>query len=793
MLLPIQWLKKYVDIKEDSKTIADRLSDSGSHVESIENRSEGLSKVVVGKIESIESHPDADKLVICHINIGKETVQIVTGASNVFEGAFVPVALVGARLADGLKIKKSTLRGVDSYGMLCSLEELGFNTSVIPREARDGIYIFQEGPVLGSDALEALNLYDDVFELEITPNRPDCLSMIGMAIETAATFDLDINYPKTGISEEVDDIEEYVQGIEIKTDRCRRYYARVLKDVRIEPSPQWLQNHLMAAGVRPVSNIVDLTNFVMLEYGQPLHAFDLDELSDQCITVRQAEKNEVLKTLDGIERSLNEEDILICDGKKGIALGGVMGGFNSEIKDDTRIVLLEGANFNEESIRKTSKRLNLRSEASSRFEKGLDPNRAKDAIERVCQLAETLGMAQVVKGSIDVYPKVREPKTILLRREKCNQLMGVSLSLEEMAHILNRLEIKTEIQGDQLEATIPTFRLDLNIEEDLIEEIARIYGFDNIRPQSLKGYLTIGGRPKFRNVFDRIRKVLLGFGYSEYMTYSFVSPSSFDKLLISEDDPLRKTVNILNPLGEDYSVMRTTLIPEMIDSLAKNYARGNENVAGFELGNTFTPSSSELPKEHLKLCLGFYDIGDFYYLKESIEKALWSVGIKDIVIKRGSRTYLHPGRSGEIYYRDQVIGVLGEVHPTVSKNYGLKKRAYIAEIDFYKIVEDTIENYLYEDLAKYPSMKRDLAFVLDRDVDASDLEAISMEEGSQLLESFKVFDIYEGENIDTGKKSVAFSLVFRAKDRTLEEQEITILVKNIIERIEKELQGELRS
>lgn len=795
MLLPLEWLKNYIHLDIETKQIADKLSDSGSHVESIESRSAGISKVVIGIIEKIEKHPDADKLVVCSVNVGDEVLQIVTGAPNVYEGAVVPVALVGSHLAGGIKIKKGKLRGVESFGMLCSLEELGFDISVIPKEARDGIYLFseEENHIPGSDALEALGMIEDVLELEITPNRPDCLSLLGMAIESAATFDRDINYPQTKVQMTVEDISDYVTGITVDTPNCRRYYSRVLKDVQIKESAQWIKNYLMAAGVRPVSNIVDLTNFVMLEYGQPLHAFDLNELSNHEIIVRQAKEGEMLVTLDGTERKLSSADIVIADGEKSIGLAGVMGGLNSEIKSSTSSVLLEGANFHEDFIRKTSKRLGIRSDASSRFEKGLDPNLAKLAVERVCYLAEKLGIATVVGGAIDIYLEVREPKKILLHRKKCIDRIGMELSLEEMERILNRLEIKTRTQEDVIECVVPTFRLDLSIEEDLIEEISRIHGFDRIVPQPLKGSVTIGGKPKFRSIQTRIKNVLLGLGYSEYMTYSFVSPADFDKIMLAEKDELRNTVNLLNPLGEDYSIMRTTLIPEMIDALSKNFARGNENVAGFEFGNTFMPTKEELPQEKLKLCMGFYDIGDFYYLKESIERAFWSVGINDLEIQRATRPYLHPGRSAEIYFKGEYLGVLGEVHPGVLKNYGMKKRAYIAELDFYKVVEYTKENYFYEELAKYPAIKRDLAFVLDRDIDSIQLKELCFREGSKLLESFKVFDIYQGEHIAPGKKSVAFSLVFRAKDRTLEENEINSIVDKIIASVESDLEGVLRS
>lgn len=791
MLLPIKWLKDYVDFDFDVKKLADGLSNSGSHVESIIIPDDGLNKIVVGKIEKIEKHPDADKLVICSVNVGDEILQIVTGASNVFEGAIVPVALHGSTLAGDVKIKKGKLRGVESNGMLCSLEELGFENSVIPKEAKNGIFIFPEGTEIGKSAIEVLFMDNEILELEITPNRPDCLSIMGMAVETAASFDLKTKHNDIKIENEVSNFSEFFDDIIVETENCNRYYSKILKNIKIGPSPLWLQAYLMQAGVRPVSNIVDLTNFVMLEYGEPLHAFDLDTLKNKKIVVRMAEDGEEMVTLDGETRKLEKDDILITDGSEIVGLAGVMGGLDSEITDKTVNVLLEGASFNKENIRKTSRRLNLRSEASSRFEKGIDVNLAKTAVDRVCELAEKMEIAEVVGGNKDVGNFDRKEKEIKLRKEKVNNLIGVDFTMDEISNILNRLEIETDVRDDYLIAKVPTVRLDLDIEEDLIEEIARIYAYDNIEPKKLKGTLTVGRKPVFRNVEDRIKNQLIGLGYSEFMTYSFVSPSSYEKANYKEDE--KNIIKILNPLGEDYSIMRTTMIPSMIDALSKNYARGNVNVGGFEIGNTFFPTEEELPSERLKLAMGFYDLGDFYYLKESIEKSLWYLGINNLEVRRREASFLHPGRSAEFILNGKSLGVFGEVHPKVLENYGLKKKAYVAELDFNLIVENTIDNYTYKALPKYPTMKRDFAFVMDRDLDSVELEKISKKYGKELLESFKVFDIYEGKNIEDDKKSVAFSLVFRAADRTLEESEVTEICEKIVAEIESEIEAKLRS
>lgn len=791
MLLPISWLKNYIDLDKSTKEIADEVTLTGSHVESIINRAEGISGVVVGKILKITNHPDADKLVICQVDVGDEVLQIVTGAKNVFEGALVPVSKVGANLAGGIKIKKGKLRGVESDGMLCSLEELGYEISVIPKEARDGIFIFREDYKLGTDVKEILDLNNPVIEFEITPNRPDCLSIIGMAREVAATFDTKLKNEEIKIENPVDNIKNYFNGVEVKTEKCQRFYGRVLKDVKIEESPLWLKNYLMASGVRPINNIVDLTNFVMLEYGQPLHAYNLETLEDKKIIVRQAEDGEVIKTLDDVERKLNKDDIVICDGKRIVGIAGLMGGFDTEITPQTKIVFLEGANFNEKSVRLTSKRQGLRTEASARFEKGIDSNLAKVAVDRVCQLSEKISCAKVVDSAFDEGQKDKKEKKIKLRLSKTNKLIGEDLSLEEISKILNRLEIETELFDEYLIAKVPSFRLDIGIEEDLIEEVARIYGYHNIEPKPLFGGLTVGSKPKFRNVEKRVKDILMAYGYSEFMTYSFVSPSIFNKLNLKEDNELRKVVKIINPLGEEYSIMRTTLVANMLEVLSKNYNRNNERAAGFEFGNTFTPSD-KLPEERLKLTIGSYNQGDFYNMKEMILKALWTLGIDDLKVKPSSVEYLHPGRSADLYKDDIYLGSFGEVHPSVLEKYSIKTGALVGEFEFNKFVELSKENRLYKELPKYPSMKRDFAFILDRDVSSEEIEEVAKKYGKKILEDFNVFDIYTGKGIEEGKKSIAFSLIFRANDRTLTDSEVEKISDKIIQEIKDNFKAKLR-
>ena len=792
MLLPVKWLRDYVDIDASTKEISEKITDTGSHVESIEDRSVGLSNLVVGKILKIEKHPNADKLVICTIDTGDEELTIVTGAKNVFEGAIVPVAKVGAKLAKGMEIKDSELRGVASHGMLCSLGELGFDSSVIAKEYRNGIYIFPEGTEIGQDAIKALDLDSEIIEFEITPNRPDCLSIIGMARETAATFDIKLKEPEIKFQEEYTNIKEVFNDVRIETPNCRRFYAKAIRNVKIEESPLWMQNYLMAAGVRPTNNIVDVTNFVMLEYGQPLHAYDLDKIETREILVRMAKEGEELLTLDNQKRELKDTDIVISDGKKAIGLAGVMGGFDTEVTEDTVNVLLEGANFDQDLIRDTARRLQLRSEASAKFEKGIDPNIAKIGVDRAAQLIKDFEAGEVLSGCIDAYEDRAEEKIIKLRPEKVNKLIGFEISPQEMVDLLERLEIKSKIEGDHIVSIVPTFRLDLSIEEDLIEEIARIYGYHNIEPKPLEGTVTVGGRSALRNLEIRIKESLFTLGFNELITFSFVGDSNFDKLNLKKDNKLRDAVRIINPLGDEFSVMRTTLISNLLENLSYNEHRDNNNVAAFEFGNTFKPENGDLPSEEKKLSLGFYDIGDFYYLKEAVREIFWKIGIKDLEFKRANVEFLHPGRSAEVYYNGVSYGVFGEVHPNVLKNFDMKKRAFVGELLVERLLDFAIPNYIYKELPKYPATKRDLAFILDEDVDSYSIEKIVKKNAKDLLEKYEVFDVYTGEGIDDGMKSLAFSVIFRANDRTLKDEEVNEIIEKIIEDITKDLSGKLR-
>lgn len=793
MLLPVKWLREYVDIDVDAKELSDKLTDSGSHVESILNQDKGIKNVVVGKILEIEKHENADKLVVTKIDVGEEVLQIVTGATNIKVGDLVPVAKVGAVLYDNFKIKKSKLRGVDSFGMLCSFEELGFPDSVIPKEAKEGILILKEDYELGLDINEALGLYDNVLEIEVTPNRPDCLSIIGLARETAATFGRELKEPEIEIKEEVEDIKDYLNGVSIETEDCNRYYARVIKDVKIEPSPMWMQMRLIEAGMRPISNIVDITNYIMLEYGQPLHAFDLDSLAEKEIVVRKAEEGELLKTLDGVERKLDKEDIVIADKEVAQGLAGVMGGYDSEITDETKNVVLESANFNGRFVRLTSRRLNLMSEASNRHSRKLDPTLCQIAADRFCALVEELGAGTVVSGAIDIYHNEAEKRTIEFNPDHARRLLGKNIETEVMLEYFKNLELGVEKSGEIYKVEVPTFRADLVEEVDLIEEVGRLYGFHNIEPQALNGDLSRGTRPYGRKIMDKTKGLLSSLGYNEILTYSFISPKSYDKIELSENSPLRDSIKLINPLGEDYSVMRRTLISNMLEVMSRNYNRKVGDVSFYEIGNIFE-RVEDRPKESLRLVIGSCGSDDFFDLKETIEIALARLGIRDLkYIRESQNSSFHPGRTAIVELDGEELGIIGEVHPDVLGNYDIRQKAYIAELDFDMIIDRSNLVELYRELPKYPGITRDLALIVDEEVLAGEIEEVIYKHGKELIEEVKLFDVYVGDQIPDGKKSMAYSIFYRSYKGTLTDEEITKIQDRLIEDLENTFGAKLRS
>lgn len=798
MLVPIKWLKEYVNVDIDTKELADKLTMSGSHVDSIEKMDKGIEKVVVGKIEKIEEHPNADKLVITTINVGEEeNLQIVTGADNINEGDYVPVALVGAKLPGNFKIKKSKLRKVDSYGMLCSANELGINENVIPKEQKDGIFILDKQYQLGEDIKETLGLDGEVIDFEITPNRPDCLSIVGMARETAATFNKELKYPSISIKNEEDDISKYLNDIQIKdTDLCNRYYGKVIKDVTVKASPMWLQRKLMEAGVRPINNIVDITNYVMLELGQPLHAFDLDKVQGKKVVVRRAKKDEKIITLDDTERELDESMLVIADEKQPIAVAGVMGGLDSEVTESTKTILIESANFNGKSVRLTSRSLGLRTDASSRYEKDLDPNLSQEVCDRVCQLIAETGAGTVVKGAIDRYKVKSDKRKISVNPQRVNRLLGVKIETGEMVNILNTLNLDASYLDGEIVANIPSFRQDLNLEADLIEEIGRIYGFDKIKPTNLVGTLTKGEKTYLRSIEDKTKDILTSLGLNEITTYSFISPKSYDKINLPEYSTKRNYVELKNPLGEDYSVMRTTLIPNMMEVLTKNYNHGVDRAWAYEIGNIFIPKSApvvSVPYEVRNLCIGMYGDVDFFDIKGTVDKLFDRLGITGYeYFREENHNTFHPGRTANIIKNNTLIGIIGEIHPDVLENYGMKERVYVLELDFNTITALTSLKRKYKELPKYPAITRDIALVLDKETLVKDIEKIIWENGKDIVEEVNLFDVYEGSQIPEGKKSIAYSIKYRSHSKTLTDGEVSKVHENVLGLLRDKLGAELR-
>ena len=808
MLVPIEWLKDYTDINVDTKEFCDRMIMSGSNLETCEYFCEEMENVVVGKIEKIEKHPNADKLVVCMINVGKEEpVQIVTGAPNVFEGAYVPVALHKSRIPGplhgkekeegGTKITKGKLRGVESFGMLCSAGELGFDDKVVPVAHRDGIWILEEEYPLGQDFAEALGLKQAVVDFEITPNRPDCLSMTGMAREAAATFGSDLKYPDTECKEETDkQAKDFIQ-VEIKEpELCRRYAARIVTDVKIGQSPWWLQKRLMYAGMRPINNIVDITNFVMLEYGQPIHAFDIRQIHDNKIVVECAQEGDTFTTLDNTERTLTKDMLLIKDGQRGVAIAGVMGGLNSEIEEDTTTILVESANFNGDSIRATSKKLGLRTEASSRFEKGIDPNLCQDAADRVCRLIEILGCGKVASGTVDVYPNEFAPKAIDVRVERINKVLGIDLPASEMIRIFESLEMKVEGEGPVLKVTPPTVRQDMLTEVDFVEEVARMYGYDKL-PVTLPKGNSESGKSRERSLVDLARDTLCALGLNEVQTYSFVSPKGVDDVRIDEDSWERAFVKILNPLGEENSVMRTILTPNMLEVLGRNYSRNIEAVKAFEIGSTFTTSfisDGDLPEEDTGLCIGLYGQGaDFFTLKGIVTELLKVLGVSEPVFTAESEYGVyHPGRCARISVGDEELGIMGEVYPDVADKFGIGTRRYCCELLFDAVIRHANIEKAYTPLPKYPATSRDIALLVDEAVQVGEIEAIIKEQGGSILEKVQLFDVYRGKQVAEGKKSAAFALTYRDKDKTLTDEEVAKVHENVLEALKEKINAVLR-
>jgi len=794
----LSWIKQYVpDLNATPKEYQDALTLSGTKVEGYEELDKDLEKIVIGQVLSIKKHPDADKLIVCQVNVGTETVQIVTGAPNVKESDKVPVVLDGGKVAGsahddkptpgGIKIKKGKLRGIESCGMMCSIEELGSNADMYPDAAEDGIYILPEDAPIGKSAIAYLGFDDVVFDYEITSNRIDCYSVIGIAREAAATFEKDFILPEIAATGNDEDVNDYIKVEVEDVELCRRYCARVVKNIKIAPSPAWMQRRLAAAGIRPINNVVDITNYVMEEYGQPMHAYDLETIDGHKIIVRRAKENETFTTLDGQERRLDESVLMICDGEKPVGIAGIMGGENSMITDDVSTMLFEAACFNGTNIRLSSKKIGLRTDASGKFEKGLDPDTAIAAMNRACELIEKLGAGKVVGGVCDVCQEKKEVRRIPFDANKINKILGTAILEEEMLRYFTRLEVIYD--ADTKEMIIPTFRQDLEAIADLSEEVARFYGYENI-PTTLPTGEATTGKLSFKLRIEEVARDVAEFcGFSQGMMYSFESPKVFDKLLIPAKSKLREVVTISNPLGEDFSVMRTITLNGMLTSLATNYNRRNKNVRLYEIGNIYLPKAlpiTELPEERSQFTLGMYGKGDFFTMKGVVEEFMHKVGMKDKIVYEPDslKPFLHPGRQANIVYGKKTIGFLGEIHPEVADKYDIGEKVYVAVLDMRTVEAFSTFDRKFEGIAKYPAVTRDISMVMPKSILVGEIEKVIDQCGGKILEGYSLFDIYEGSQIKEGFKSVAYSIVFRGKDKTLEEAEVNAAMKKILNGLE---------
>lgn len=799
MLLSRKWLNEFVPVDVDDRTFAEDMTLSGSKVEITEIEGEEISNVVVGRVVEIKRHENSDHMWICQVDVGEEApIQIVTGAQNVSQGDLVPVAKHNSTLPGGVKITKGKLRGEKSNGMLCSYKELGMTDNDWPYSVVDGIFLLNSDPDLkakdlkpGDDIRTAIGLDDHVVEFEITPNRPDCLSVIGLAREAAVT------YGKTMAQHEpvvkgggIGNLTELLDVETPATDLCPRYTARMVRNVKIGPSPKWMRDRLRASGVRPINNIVDITNYVMLEYGQPMHAFDYCYVNGGKIVVRRAEDGETLTTLDGNVRQLNSSMLVIADEHRAVGLAGIMGGENSEIVEDTVDVVFESANFNGTSIRRTALALGMRTEASAKFEKGLDILNTLPAVNRACELVEMLGAGEVLDGTIDILNFVPHPKQLKLRADKINALLGTDIDAAEMCRILQ--ELGFGVDGDII--TVPSWRGDVEHYSDLAEEVARFYGYNQIPTTAMTGVTTRGGYSPEQMLERSLGTVCRSLGYDEIITYSFISPTYYDKIRLPEDSPLRKSMKIMNPLGEDTSIMRTTVMPSMLEILTRNYNYRNKEAHLYELGRTYFEREDGMADEPKHLSLGVYGPEEsFFTLKGAVETILDSIRAEDVtyVAEKSDPSY-HPGRCAKVYVNGQEVGTLGQIHPLVAANYGIDAELYYADLKFDALFASRGADPEYQPLPKFPAVTRDIAVLVDKAVTVGAMESSIQAAAKGLLKDVTLFDIYEGAKLPTGKKSVAFNLVLRADDRSLTAQEADDEVNLVLERLKKDFDAMLR-
>ncbi len=773
MIAPYKWMCDYVDMDLSADELAQRLIMTGTAVDGFKKLGASLENVVAARINSIKKHPEADKLSICQVDTGAEELQIVCGAKNIFEGALVPAALIGASLPGGFKISKSKLRGVYSFGMLCSGQELGLSAVDYPTADVDGIMILQGDDAPGTPLREVLGLNDTVFEIEVGANRPDCLSVLGVARECAASLSKGIKLPGVSYTEDSGSIGEYVKVSVEDGDLCERYVARAVKNVKIGPSPKWLRDRLTSAGVRSINNIVDITNFVMLEMGQPMHAFDHKDIRGSHIIVRRARKDETIVTLDSKERALTEDMLLICDAEGPIGIAGIMGGENSEIKPETTTVIFESAKFRQGNARRTSRALGLQTESAMRFSKGIDTAGCKNAMDRALHLVELLGAGEIVPGEIDIVSADLTPKTVTVFADRINAKLGTELDAEDMACYLRSVFIPTELDNGVLTCSIPSFRGDISMGDDIAEEVARMYGYNNIPVQTMTGAVKRGIYSSEEATVDKARRLLTNLGCYECITYSFASAADYEKLNLPSDDKLLRMVRILNPLGEDQALLRTSPVPDMLKVTAGNLNRKAKDIRLFEAGRVYLPSNDgdELPEERKYISIALCGEEDFFSLKGMVENLLDAFGIRGMRYMADGAEYFHPGRKASVYAGGEKLGELGEIHPDVSAAFGIGKRVYFAELWLKRICEAADDVVKYEPLPKYPAVERDIALIVDADVPAGELLDCIRVNAGLYFESAALFDVYTGEKLGEGKKSLAFTIVLRAKDRTLLDEE----------------------